>query len=90
MNIIKCPKCGREYLLSEIFYPDEFFGHPSNIIKDEEGKIIHIKGKDMNLTETYSCDSCGCEFKVEVSLSTKVEENKDIVDFDVEYTSKID
>ena len=38
--IIKCPKCGYEYLASEIFYPEDLLGTCNNIIRDENGKIL--------------------------------------------------
>lgn len=28
LELIICPKCGREYLPAEIYYPNEFLGKP--------------------------------------------------------------
>lgn len=70
-NIIKCPLCGYQYLPAEIFYPDTFFGNPGRIIKDDNGEILHFDGSDMQLFETYICDHCGKEFKVEASVAFK-------------------
>ena len=47
--VIKCPKCGYEYLPAEIFFPDVLLGEPSNIIRDEEGKVEFFEGNSMNL-----------------------------------------
>ena len=46
-KVIKCPHCGREYLPVEIFYPTSFFGKPTNVYRDEQGKIENISGDDM-------------------------------------------
>ena len=48
--IIKCPKCGYEYLASEIFYPDDLLGGSTDILRDENGKIIFLgNGKEPSL-----------------------------------------
>ena len=38
--IIKCPKCGYEYLASEIFYPQSLLGSGPNPLRDDTGKIL--------------------------------------------------
>lgn len=82
---ITCPKCGYEYTAAEIYYADSFLGKPTNIIRDADGKIISISGTNMNLKETYICDNCNCNFKVEAKLSFTSKVNKDVVDFEDDF-----
>ena len=70
---IICPKCGREYLPAEIYYPNNFLGKPQNIDKIQ-GKIESFDGKSMDLEEQYQCDSCDCTFKVIAKVSFKTSE----------------
>lgn len=76
---IKCPKCGRSYLPAEIYYPKEFFGNVSNIVKNSEGNVIYYNGDNMNLSEDYTCDNCNCTFTVtaEINFETTVNEIED-------------
>lgn len=84
-TIIKCPKCGAEYHLSEIFYPYSLTGKAVKLVKDEEaGKIIHIEEEEPSYSETYCCDKCGCNFKVTAKVEVKVEEDKE-ADFTEEF-----
>ena len=71
--VITCPKCGREYLPSEIFIPKSFFGDPDLIQRDTEGKIIVVSGDLMDLHESYICDCCGTAFLVNTEVSFNVE-----------------
>lgn len=71
-NIIRCPKCGREYLPCEIYLPDAFLGRARVISRNEEGQIDYIDGSNMDLVETYQCD-CGHRFKVEAKVNFHVE-----------------
>lgn len=84
--IIKCPKCGREYLPCEIFYPEDMM-LSTNVIKDENGKIIYFEGNQPDGFESYICDGCGEEFTVKVSMTFDVE--KPEVDFDDDFTEDI-
>ena len=70
---IICPKCGREYLPAEIYYPKEFFGRPQDIDRID-GKIDSFEGTSMNLEETYQCDSCNCTFNTVAKISFKTTE----------------
>ena len=70
---ITCPKCGKEYLPAEIYYPNSFFGRPQDIARIK-GKIDSFDGKSMDLEETYQCDSCDCNFKVVAKISFKTTE----------------
>lgn len=85
IQVITCPVCGHQYLPSEIFFPDDLVGKPTEIFKDNLGKIDFYLGEDPNLTEDYVCDSCGTHFKVQavINYKTEVEEEK----FDEEYVS---
>jgi DNA-directed RNA polymerase subunit RPC12/RpoP len=64
LRIIKCPKCGMEYLPAEIYYPNVFLGTPLNVMRSIEGKILGFDGTSMNDTETYKCDNCDSLFEV--------------------------
>lgn len=70
---IICPICGAEYLPVEIFMPEEFFGRPTEIIRDPADKIEFFLGKGMNLNENYVCDSCGATMRVKARISFDVE-----------------
>ena len=39
LNVITCPKCGREYMPAEIFIPKNLLGAPSVIKRNADGKI---------------------------------------------------
>lgn len=70
---IVCPHCGHEYLPVEIFIPEEFFGRPTEVIRDPAGRIDFFLGKGMNLNETYICDSCGTNLRITAKMSFDVE-----------------
>lgn len=80
--VVKCPHCGYEYLPCEIFFPDEFLGQATNIIRDESGKILFWDGDSMNLKEEFVCDNCGTPFSIEGQITFKTKENKDMFDDD--------
>jgi hypothetical protein len=63
MPTLCCPFCGKRYAPSEIFIPKEFFGTASMV--DNE----HYFGREMDLTERYSCDRCGNTFGVVAEIS---------------------
>lgn len=71
LEVITCPHCGREYLPAEIFVTSSFLGNPTDIDRDENGKIISFNGKTMDLNEKYICDSCNKEFKITTKISFK-------------------
>lgn len=72
-EIIECPKCKYEYLPAEIFVPKYYFGIPTNIQRDENGKIISYDGSSVDLFETYWCDHCNTEFRVVSKLQLTTE-----------------
>ena len=86
IQIITCPVCGHQYLPSEIFFPDDLTGKPTEIVKDNLGKIDFYLGEDQNLTEEYICDGCGTHLTItaQIIFKPEVTENK----FTEEYVSK--
>lgn len=68
--VIKCPKCGREFLPCEIYLPDSFLGKSRVVVRSPQGKVEYISGTNMDLQEEYLCD-CGTHFKVEASVEFK-------------------
>ena len=85
--IVTCPVCGQEYMMSEIFVPQAFFGKQRQIIKDSAGKIEYYLGSDPDVTEEYICDNCGSKLKITANVSFTV----DVVseDFEEEYITEI-
>lgn len=77
MRTIKCPKCGKEYLVGEIYIPDAFVGAPKYVERDSRGQIINYLGTDMDTTEFFTCEDCDTHFKVEASVTFNVEELTD-------------
>ena len=50
-QIIKCPFCGAEYLPSEIYIPSDFLPKFEDLTKDENGKIVAVYERPMNVNE---------------------------------------
>lgn len=68
--IIRCPKCGYEYLASEIFYPEDVLGGATEILRDDFGHILLLQdGKEPELETFWTCDKCGHEFKAKLLIS---------------------
>ena len=67
--VIKCPCCGAEYLPSEIYIPEVFFGKPTEVVRDSAGKIDFHFGTDMDLDEEFICEYCSTHFKIKAKLS---------------------
>ena len=74
VDVITCPKCGREYLPAEIYYPNHFFGRPSDIERTKQGAIDEFYGTTMNTTETFTCENCNTKFRVTATVKFKTEE----------------
>ena len=74
-EIIECPKCKYEYLPAEIFVPKYYFGVPTNIQRDESGKLTSYDGTSVDLFEKYTCDNCDTEFRIvsKLQLTTELE-----------------
>ena len=88
LNVIKCPKCGKEYLPAEIFVPKSFFGSPQFIERNVDGTIRNHSGQDMDLNEVFTCDSCETTFDVKAILNFETSINVKH-DFSEDYTSSI-
>lgn len=71
-DIVTCPVCGREYLLSEIFIPAYLLTKAEFIKRDMNGKIIDYVGMPAELTECYTCDQCDSVLKVKLSMTADV------------------
>ena len=67
-EVITCPHCGREYLPAEIYMPKDFFGKPSEIERDYQGKIMDFMGKSIDYTESFICDACDKKFFVSAQI----------------------
>ena len=85
---IKCPKCGREYHPSEIFYPNSFLGRATDVARDNDGNILFFTGDDMCLNEEYTCDNCNTTFKVIASVDFKTSIDNEH-SFDEEYSTPL-
>lgn len=66
-QIVTCPYCGAQYLVSEIFMPEDLLDKAYVVHKDENGKIEFVSGEEAELVESYICDYCNKQFKVEAS-----------------------
>lgn len=84
---IKCAVCGEEYLMSEIFIPEPFFGKQTEIIKDSSGHINYYLGTEPDMDEDYVCDNCGSHLKVHANITFDVTAVSD--EFEEEYVTKI-
>lgn len=87
-NVIICPKCGAEYLPSEIYIPQSLLGKPYHIMRFNDGTIDEFFGKDMDLDEQYICDYCDTKFYIKaiVKFNTSINEMED---FQSEYKTKL-
>ena len=72
-ELIECPKCGYEYLPAEIFVPRGYFGRPTDIVRDDAGKILSYEGTSVDLFEKYICDKCNTEFRIVSKLQLTTE-----------------
>ena len=88
-KIISCPKCGYQYLPSEIFVPSAFFGKPVFIRRDVDGDIQSYSGKESDYTEIYKCDNCNTSFKITATLDFKTEIHAP-TDFENLHETKLD
>ena len=73
--IIKCPKCGAEYLPQEIYIPSDFLPKFDDLVKDDEGKILAIHESPINVDEEYTCDYCNHRFKIHADIKFTAEES---------------
>lgn len=83
-HIVKCPHCGWEYLLGEVYYPENTIGQPSNIIRDPLGKILYEEYEDGNkplAEDKFVCENCDRPFIVELTTTVKVRAEEPELDF---------
>lgn len=73
-EIINCPHCGYEYLPAEIFVPRAYFGRPTEIERDANGKLVSYEGTSVDLFEKYVCDNCNKEFRIVSKLQLTTED----------------
>lgn len=88
--LTRCPHCGCEYHMAEIFMPDDVTGRVRNAIKDPLGKMIYVEYEDDGepcLTQRYCCDQCGMDFVAEAIVSIKSRPVAEEADFSEEYAS---
>lgn len=86
MQVITCPICGQQYLPSEIFFPEDLLGEPTEIMKSTSGKIDFFLGKEPDFDETYICDNCGTKLNIHANITYKIDAETD--KFEEEYVSK--
>lgn len=77
-KIIKCPKCGYEYVAAEIFFPQDLLGKPNNIIRDDKGHIILVEGESPCFEEEFECENCGSIFKTKLDMTFNSFYDKDL------------
>lgn len=83
--IIRCPKCGYEYLASEVFYPDDILGSAKSVLRDDFGHILLLEdGEEPKLETSWVCDNCGHEFKAKLEIRGASEHDQ-IYDFSEDY-----
>lgn len=87
-HIIRCPKCGAEYLPSEIMYPESLLGRETCVSKDSDGHIIFSDGEAPSYSDEYTCDYCGCTFDVKATVSYSSEVDS-LHDFSRPYETKL-
>ena len=69
---IECPNCGTQYLPGELFLPKHFLGQPTDIQRDENGKILSYSGIDQDLKEEYLCDKCNKKMLITANIKFNV------------------
>ena len=77
-KIIKCPKCGYEYVAAEIFFPQDLLGKPNNIIRDDKGHIVLVEGESPCFEEEFECENCDSVFKARLDINFNSSCDKDL------------
>lgn len=87
-EVITCPNCGYEYFPDEIFIPKSFFGNATDIVRDENGKIIDYFGDPSDTRETFCCNKCNTNFNVvaKIQFTTASRKTQNINE---EYVSRL-
>ena len=77
---IRCPYCGYEYSIAEIYYPDDLVGSENPVIRNSKNEITYSTGNPPNLDRDYTCDNCSKSFQVSACqkfITKKLDELKD-------------
>lgn len=86
--VIKCPVCGEEYMIGDVFMPNKFFGRQTEIVKKPSGEIDYYLGEDPDLNEEFICENCLTKLKIKANITFNIEQ-KSQENFDEEYTTSI-
>lgn len=87
-TILKCPHCGAEYTLDEIFFPKSITGKSKRPYKDPTGKILRIDlEEEQDLVESFNCDYCNKDFKVTLEIKAKSSNVSEELDFTTDRVS---
>lgn len=87
---IKCPYCGAEYTLDEIYLAKYITGKSKQLMKDPTGKILLAEFElEPDLTEIFNCDYCHKDFNVDLEIKTTTSSVKEELDFSTESASLI-
>lgn len=90
-GVVKCPHCGHEYALDEIFMPGQLIGKSATVVKDPTGRILYIDWEEEpELIEHFECEGCGKSFVVEATIQVKTRFEDEAHDFDELSTSLVD
>lgn len=91
---VRCPHCGMEYSLDELFVSKYILGRSDHVVRDPLGNIILIdyitEDSKPYLTEQYICDGCNKQFNVELTIKAKAEAPDEETDFSTESASLLD
>lgn len=92
--IIRCPRCGAEYLPGEIYLPSSLIGQPDEVVRDSVGKIIYedyyTPEREPDAVEHFTCDYCEKPFVIEAVITYKTKEEAPENDFSTNYVSLLD
>ncbi len=88
LTVIKCPVCGTNYLPSEVFYPESFFGKQQDITRNASGEIEFYLGDDPDYNEEFVCESCLSKLKIHANLIFNIEVDNG-ENFDEDYSTPI-
>lgn len=88
LDVISCPKCGKQYLPAEIFIPNCVFGKPDLILRNTENEIVDMTGITPDKDETYCCDNCNTTFRISLKMKFTATID-DSIDFSDEYADSM-
>jgi len=83
-TIIKCPHCGYEYTLEELFLASDILGKPRDLVRDPLGKILYCGWEEDSEPEyktKYICDHCNKIFNAELKITAVATKEDEAVDF---------